>query len=121
MPDVFVPEDTTKNTWLISQLSKNDLFTAYTIDYLQPVLKLYTVDDDFVNGYNVSDAAMAQFIKYASLTVKDINKEEIAASKAHLKTLLKANAAHFKWGDAGYFKALNSTDIALKKAVESLD
>ena len=121
MPDVFVPEDSTKNTWLISQLSKNDLFTAYTIDYLQPVLKLYTVDDDFVNGYNVSDAAMAQFIKYASLTVKDITKEEIAASKAHLKTLLKANAAHFKWGDAGYFKALNSTDIALKKAVESLD
>ncbi|WP_457129997.1 S41 family peptidase [Mucilaginibacter sp. HD30] len=121
MPDVFVPEDTTKNTWLISQLTKNDLFTAYTIDYLQSVLKLYNADDDFVNGYNVSDAAMAQFIKYASLIVKDITKEEIAASKAHLKTLLKANAAHFKWGDAGYYKALNSTDIALKKAVESLN
>ena len=121
MPDIFVPEDTTKNTWLISQLNKNDIFTAYTIDYLQPVLKSYTLDDDFINGYSISDANLAHFIKYASLTVKDITKEELAASKAHLKTLLKANAAHFKWGDAGYYKALNSTDIALKKAVESLN
>lgn len=121
MPDVFVPEDTTRHTWLISQLIKKDLFTAYAIDYLQPVLKSYALDDDFINGYSVSDATMAHFIKYASLTVKDITKEEIAASKAHLKTLLKANAAHFKWGDSGYYKALNSTDGALKKAVESLN
>ncbi|MFD0751898.1 S41 family peptidase [Mucilaginibacter calamicampi] len=121
MPDIFVPEDTTRNTWLISQLNKNDLFTAYVIDYLQPVLKAYNTDDDFINGYSVNDAAMTHFIKYASLTVKDITKEEIAASKAHLKTLLKANAAHFKWGDEGYYKALNATDVALKKAVESLN
>lgn len=120
MPDVFVPEDTTRNTWLISQLTKNDLFTAYIIDYLQPVLRSYNLEDDFINGYSVNDATMAQFIKYASLSVKDITKEEIAASKTHLKTLLKAYAAHFKWGDEGYYKALNATDTALKKAVESL-
>jgi len=121
MPDVFVPEDTTLNTWLISQLSKKDVFTAYVIDRMQPVLKLYAVDDDFVNRYFVSDADYARFIKYASLSVKDITNEEIIAGKAHIKTLLKANAAHFKWGDAGYYKALNATDVALKKAVESLD
>jgi len=121
MPDVFVPEDTTRHTWLINQLNKNDLFTAYIIDNLQPVLSVYTRDDDFINGYSVSDATTNQFIKYAALTVKDITKEEIAASKAHIKTLLKAYAAHFKWGDEGYYKALNATDVALKKAVESLN
>lgn len=121
MPDVFVPDDTTKNTWLIHQLTKKELFTAYVIDRLQPVLKQYPFDDDFINRYNVSDAELSRLIKYASLTVKDITAEEIATSKAHVKTLLKAYAAHFKWGDAAYYKALNSTDVAVKKAVESLD
>jgi carboxyl-terminal processing protease len=121
MPDVFVPEDTTKNTWLISQLNKKDIFTAYVIDHMQPVLRSFSADDDFANGYNVSDADFARFIKYASINVKDITAEEIAASRAHIKTLLKANAAHFKWGDAGYYKALNSTDTALKKAVEAIN
>ena len=121
MPDVFVPEDTTKNTWLISQLSKRDLFTAYIIDHMQPALKAYALDDDFINGYTISDADFTKFIKYASLTVKDITTEEVTAGKAHIKTLLKAHAAHFKWGDAGYYRALNATDVALKKAVEALN
>lgn len=121
MPDVFVPEDTTKNTWLISQLNKKDLFTAYVIDYMQPVLKSFSRNDDFVNGYNVSEQDFARLIKYASLSINDITTEEINAGKAHIKTLLKANAAHFKWGDEGYYKALNATDVTLKKAEEALD
>jgi len=120
MPDVFVPEDSSRNSWLISQVSKNDLFTAYVIDNMQPVLKHYATDDDFLNTYNVSEATLTDFIKYASLTIKDITKEEIVASKAHLKTLLKANAAHFKWGDGGYYKALNATDVSLIRAIEAI-
>ncbi len=121
MPDVFVPEDTTRNTWLIHQLSKNDVFTAYVIDYLQPTLKNYPTDDFFISQYNISDAELIRFFKYAALTIKDISPEEITAAKAHAKTLLKATAAHFKWGDEAYYKTLNSTDVAVWKAVESLD
>ena len=121
MPDVFVPEDTTKNTWLIHQLSKADLFTSYVLDRMQPVLKAYPTDDDFVTGYNISDAEYTRFIKYAAKTIDGINELEIAAGRPFIKTLLKANAAHFKWGDEAYYKALNATDVAVRKAVDCLD
>jgi carboxyl-terminal processing protease len=38
MPDIFVSADTTQNTQLVDDLASNQLFTAYVIDRLQPVI-----------------------------------------------------------------------------------
>lgn len=120
MPDVFVPEDTAQNTYLARVLNNKQLFSAYVVDHMQSVLGKYTAND-FCNSYTVTDADFGNFILYSSHTVKDMDAKEVFVAKENIKTLLKAYAARFKWGDEAYFKTVNANDPALKKAVESLN
>jgi carboxyl-terminal processing protease len=120
MPDIFVPEDTTQSTDLIQQLDDNLLFTAYVIDYLQPALSKYAKADDFVKGYTISDATIDSFIVYASATIKEMDSNEIAISRPTIKTMLKAYAARFKWGDAAYYQTINDDDTAFKTAIAAV-
>ncbi len=118
MPDIFVPADTTQNTLVVRELMARQLFTAYVVDRMQGVLSNYSSADAFVKQYNVSDKDYADFIKYASLSLQNEDPREIVESAAYIKTLLKANAARFKWGDEAYVKAVNANDSVLKKAIE---
>jgi carboxyl-terminal processing protease len=121
MPDVFVPADTTHNTVLIHELTTNQIFTAYVIDRLQPALGNYATGDDFIKQYTVTNNELDSFVLYASRTLKEMDSRELLLSRDAIKTLLKAYAARFKWGEEIYFKTLNANDAALKKAVESLN
>jgi carboxyl-terminal processing protease len=121
MPDIFVPEDTTQSTELVHELSKNQLFTAYVFDKMQPTLNKYVTGDDFVKHYTINDAEFDKFILYASQTLKEMDSRELATSKENIKTQLKALAARFKWGDDAYFKTMNANDSVLKKAVEAIN
>jgi carboxyl-terminal processing protease len=119
MPDIFVPADTTQNTYVARELNSKQLFSAYVIDHLQPVLNKYTADE-FFKHYTVTDADFGNFILYASQTTKDLDARNLLVAKENIKTLLKAYAARFKWGDEAYFKTINADDAAVKKAVEAL-
>jgi len=121
MPDVFVPEDTSENTLLIQELSRQQLFTAYVIDKLEPVLNNYSSADDFIKQYTISDNSFDDFILYASKTIKEMDSQELLTSRGPIKTLLKAFAARFKWGDNAYFEVVNNDDLTLKKAVEAIN
>ena len=120
MPDVFVPADTTGNTYLVQTLGDQQLFSAYVIDKMQPKLSRFASAEDFVKQYNVSDDELNNFILYISKTIKEIDSHELAQSKSTIKMLLKANAARFKWGDNAYFEAVNSDDITLVKAIDAV-
>ncbi len=121
MPDIFVPADTSRNTQLIQDLSSNQLFSAFVIDRMQPILKQFATPDGFIKSYTVSDNELNDFILYASKTVKEMDSHELLVSGPAIKTLLKAYAARFKWGDNAYFKVMNTGDATLKKAIESLN
>jgi carboxyl-terminal processing protease len=118
MPDVFVPADTTQNTQLIDDLATNQLFTAYIIDKLQPVINKYPTADNFISHYNITDDTLGNFIAYASKTVKYINPADLQQSRDVIKTLVKANAARFKWGNNAYYRVLNDNDATFKKALQ---
>jgi len=120
MPDVFVPADSTQNTLLIQDLNNHQLFTAYAIDRMQPLLAKYVSADDFLKQYAVNDAELNDFIIYASQTVKEMDSHDLLISKTYLKTLIKSFAARFKWGDEAYFKSLNANDAVLKKAIAAV-
>jgi carboxyl-terminal processing protease len=121
MPDVFVPEDTAQNTLLVRQLTDRQLFNAYVVDRLQPTLKNYTSEDNFLKQYSVTDQQLSDFLVYASQTIKEMDSHDILVSKNYLKTLVKSFAARFNWGNDAYYRALNADDIALKKAVEAIN
>ncbi|MET3977576.1 carboxyl-terminal processing protease [Mucilaginibacter sp. UYP25] len=119
MPDVFVPADTAQNTQLVDQLAQNQLFTAYIIDRLQPMMSKYPTADNFIEQYNLSDEGLKNFIGYASQTIKYVKPTDLQQSKETIKTLVKANAARFKWGNNAYYRVLNANDTTFKKALAS--
>jgi carboxyl-terminal processing protease len=121
MPDIFVPADTTSDTYLLEELSDQQLFTAYAIDKLQPLLNTFNASDDFIKKYEVSEDDFHKFIMYASQTIKEMNSQELLTSKPAIKTMLKASAARFKWGDNAYFEAVNTGDETLLKAIKAVD
>jgi len=120
MPDIFVPDDTTQNTYTVAELSGQQLFTAYVIDRMQPLLSKYASEDVFLNQYKVSDDELGNFIVYASQTIKEMDSHDILISKPYLKTLLKSFAARFKWGDDAYYKSLNADDAVLKSGIAAV-
>jgi carboxyl-terminal processing protease len=121
MPDVFVPQDTAVNTYLVQQLNSQQLFTAYIIDNLQSELSKFTNADDFIKQYTVSDDEFDHFILYASKTIKEMDSHELLISKPTIKTMIKAYAAHFKWGNDAYFEAVNSSDVTLQRAIAAVN
>lgn len=120
MPDIFVPADTTQSTTLIQQLDDNLLFTAFVIDKLQPAINKYPSAADFVKDFSISDATIDSFIVYSSATVKEMDSNEIAISRPTIKTMLKAYAARFKWGDEAYFQTINDEDAGFKMAIAAI-
>jgi len=120
MPDIFVPADTTQYTVLIQELDDDELFTAFVIDRLRPVLNKYASADSFMKHYSINNDTFDDFILYASGTIKEMDSNEIMISKEPIKNLLKAYAARFKWGDEAYYETVNEDDAAYKKAVEAI-
>jgi carboxyl-terminal processing protease len=118
MPDVFVPADTTENTQVLQNLGEQQLFSAYVIDKMQPVLASYKTSDDFIKHHTVSNDDFQSFILYASQTLKEMDSGELLRSKAYIKTILKASAARLKWGDSVFQEVMNSDDVAYRKALE---
>lgn len=118
MPDVFVPADTTRSTMLIQDLSQQQLFTAYVIDKQQELLKEYHTEDAFLKQYTVTNDDVDRFILYASQTIKEMDSHDVMISREPIKTILKAQAARFKWGDNAYFKVVNADDVTFKKGLE---
>ncbi|WP_240315288.1 S41 family peptidase [Mucilaginibacter pineti] len=117
MPDVFVPADTTENSMVVQNLNDLQLFTAYVIDKMLPVLNKYPTSDEFVKNFTVSDDEFDKFILYASKSLKEMDSRELLVSKNYIKSILKANAARFKWGDNAFFEVMNVNDVAFKKAL----
>jgi len=121
MPDIFVPADTTGDTYLLEELNDRQLFSAYTIDKLQPRLDSFNSADDFIKKFEVSEDEFHKFILYASQTIKEMSSRELLISKPAIKAMLKASAARFKWGDNAYFEAINIGDETLSKAIKAVE
>ncbi len=121
MPDIFVPADSGMSTATIHDMEDSELFTAYVVDRLQPVLNKYNSAESFENEYTVGDDEFNRFVVYASGTLKEMDSGDLLLSKDAIKTILKATAARFKWGDNAYFEVLNSDDATLKKAIEAIE
>ena len=77
MPDIFVPADTTQDTYLVQEMNEQpELFTAYVIDRLQPCLKHYNIFQMILlKQFHVSDDMFDDYILYASGTLKEMDSQ----------------------------------------------
>lgn len=121
MPDIFVPLASGEDTQLVQDLDDAQLFTAFVIDRLQPAVKKYETPGAFIKHYTISDELYGDFIAYASQSIKEMDPQDVFESKQTIKTLLKAYAARFKWGDEAFFQAVNKDDAGLRKAIAAVE
>lgn len=120
MPDIFIPADSSEDTQLLQELNDNQLFSAYVIDKMQPILNKYASADDFISHFSVSGNMFDDFIIYSSVAIKEMDPGDIIISKPTIKLLLKAYAARFKWGNQAYFETVNNDDVGFKKAIDAI-
>ena len=73
--------------------------------------------------YSVNDIEFNRFMNYANESefIKEIDMKDVTTNKTYLKTLLKAQAARFKWGNEWYYRIMNQNDTGVSRAVASLN
>lgn len=121
MPDVFVPLDTTKYSSYYSQLIRKNVFSSFSMDYLEnkrdSLKKLYPSSTDFINQFKITNSFMKTFFNYAEPTVK-FNESEYQKSEKIIQTVLKAFLARNLYGINAYYECIYEIDDVLLKAVE---
>lgn len=120
MPDVFVPLDTTGNSWLLTQLRYTTSFQAFAFDYASGKYDKWKNPKEFARSFQVSDALMNDFLKFSEKEFKvKVNQEEVKVSKELIKTFLKAEIARQIWTEDGYFIVMNHADKEVQQALKN--
>lgn len=124
-PDVFVPIDTSYLTTFYSEIFEQTLIQRFTYNYADTkrswLKATFTKASLFNTGFTVDEPLWQSFISYVNKNSKVTFKpNDIEKSKAHVKLLLKAMIARQIWRDEGYYAVLNSEDLMIRKALETL-
>lgn len=122
MPDIFVPLDSTGTSWYLSSLSYSSAFQTFAFDYVQNKRKKWKSPGDFAHTFEVSDALVEQFVKFAESEKEvPINRAELNHSKENIKRFIKGAIARQIWVEQGYYVVNNKKDVEVQKAIEHLD
>lgn len=119
-PDYFIALDTSgfsKNSAIVYNKGTVGNF-AYNF-YLQNLaeLKTYKTPADFINRFSFTDDNWNQFVKFATKDSANLATAS-AKEKTGLVNNIKASIARQLWRTEGFFEVINSSDDAVKKALE---
>lgn len=121
MPDVFVPFDSTGNSWYFTDLRMTQAFNVFAFDYLQGKRNQFTSMTQFKNQFVVTKVLLDQFVNFAEkeLKVKKQAKDFIT-SKTLIEKSLKAEIARQIWLEDGYYFISNASDNEFQAALKKL-
>ncbi len=124
MPDLFVAEDTTGYTSYYIDAVNSGLiqrFANETADSYRPLLKGEKSEEALFRILPRDNTLLNNFVNYAAANGLPARWYYINQSRDLLLNQLKAVIARDLIGYEGFIKVLNSEDITVKKAVESLN
>ena len=122
MPDIFVPLDTSMNSKYLSHVQSKGLINQFTYDYVDENRKMFNNYKElsvFVKTFDVTDALLERFIKYAEKQGIKASPKDLKASAKFIKTNLKALMARQLWKNEGYYYIMNQLDAAYNKAYQT--
>jgi carboxyl-terminal processing protease len=121
MPDVFVPFDSTGNSWYFSELRFSSAFQAFAFDYLSNKRSKWSNFKDFDKNFVVNDAILNEFVLFAANEMK-VKKDNsgLKHSKKLIERTLKSEIARQIWLEEGYYQIVNSTDKEVQRALSEL-
>lgn len=121
MPDVFVPYDSTGLSWYYTGLRISSAFTAFSFDFVQGKRDKWESPDQFYKNFNVSDALLNKFVKFAKEQHDvSVDYSDLRHSRNRIKETLKAEIARQLWEEDGAFKVINETDNEVQEALKQL-
>jgi carboxyl-terminal processing protease len=120
-PDVFVPMDTSAD---------NDYYYAvrtYVPEFVykyssthSDVLDKYKNEEEFKRNFNVSDAMLDEFYRYAIAAGLKPNEAKAKKVNGRIRMNLKAFIAKQIWRTDGYYYIINDDDNVIKAALDKL-
>ncbi len=122
MPDIFVPIDTTGNSWYLTQLRYVGAFQSFAFDFAADKYKKWKSPNEYNAQFNVTDQILNEFVNYAekNFEIKKNNKG-LAISKERIRLFLKAEIARQIWTENGYFTVINKEDKEVTAARKALN
>ncbi len=121
MPDIFVPLDTTNNSWYFSDLRFSQSFNAFAFDFVQHQRGKWSNVNQFMKEFSVSDKMLNDFVQFAAKDMKvPVDKSGLNKSKNIIKQTLTAEIARQLWLEDGYYQVMNRYDNEVQRALKYL-
>ncbi len=123
MPDIFVPQDTTRMTSYYRMAANRGLIIRYTFDYTDQnrnKLMEYKTADELLK-YIKKENLLVKFSNWASKKGLKKRNNMLITSKELFEMSIYGNIIYNMLGMEEYIKYLNKTDKTVLKAVEILE
>ena len=121
MPDVFVPFDTSFNTFFYSMILDKNCINSFSFRYAESnklKLKSFIDFNDFEKRFLVSDELWNEFLSYSkSKGVDNSITADVNRSKKWISTLVKAEIARLTYNSPGYYYVRMNNDDEVKQAI----
>ncbi len=123
-PDLFVPLDTTYNTYLLNQISFNGLIRTFSFDTADEMRKdlknRFTSPADFAAKWTVSSEIWRRFEQELQKEELEFNSFDLAESRQELEMRIKAQIGKYVFGDEALYRTYNVEDPVINAALEQL-
>jgi carboxyl-terminal processing protease len=124
IPDVFVPIDTTGNSYTLSELlysgTLQQFSFLYANDNRETLKKTYKNAPYFKNNFKVTDAYFEQLKSFSAGRGIKYNDKEISKSFEIIAARIKADISKNIWGDDSYYSIILGDDNDFMEAMEKL-
>jgi carboxyl-terminal processing protease len=118
MPDVFVPFDSTGNSWYFSDLRFSGAFQAFAFDYVSDKRQKWNSPQDFDQQFIVSDDLIERFAQFAAKEMKvKTDRSGLKHSKDMIRRQIKAEIARQIWLEDGFYRVVNQKDKEVQRAL----
>ncbi len=121
MPDIFVAVDTTYRSNYLVEVLSNSLLNRFAATYTDQHRKqLETYKQAAAFNQQFTQSFLQDFVAYAKQNGVEARPDELKKSGAFINMQIKALVARNVWRDNGYFTVVNSSDLVLQKALQSI-
>lgn len=121
-PDVFIPLDSTKNSWYIAELYYKGVFQAFAFDFVSGKRSQWKDMYDYNKLFVVTDQMIHQFNNYISKHYDIVTDILVGTTQSNLrlKEILKAEIARQLWEEKAYYYMSIKSDKEVMKSIEIL-
>lgn len=118
MPDIYIPMDTTEYSVIFEELSAKGVFNEILYKHLLKQNHTYHSTEELIKNFKLTESDIKKLLLMAAERRIKVNETQLASSRKEIATRLKALLARFYFGDEGFYRVLNATDLAISRSLD---